>query len=122
MNDIMPAQIERAVNAWIDENWNPDLSLIEWRNILVEGGWAAPHWPEDYFGRGFSLEDSAIVSRIFNERGVVPVAQTGPRRLAAETILAMGNDLQKGRFLRPILTGEESWCQLFSDTKVIKIR
>ena len=115
MSDITPAQIEKAVNAWIDKHWNHDLALSEWRNILVEGGWAAPHWPEDYFGRGFSLEDSAIVSRVFNTRGVVPVAQTGPRRLAAETILSMGNDLQKRRFLRPILTGEESWCQLFSE-------
>ncbi len=108
-------EIIAAVNAWIDENWNPDLSLIEWRNILVDGGWATPHWPSDYFGRDFTQEQSAVVSRVFHERGVVPVAQTGPRRLAAETILAMGDDIQKSRYLRPILTGEESWCQLFSE-------
>ena len=115
MSGMMPAQIEKAVHAWIDEHWNPDLSLVEWRNILLEGGWAAPHWPSNYFGRDFTIEESAIVARVLNARGVVPVAQTGPRRLAAETILAMGNDLQKQRFLRPILTGEESWCQLFSE-------
>lgn len=109
------SEIIEAINAWIDDNWNPDLSLREWREILVEGGWAAPHWPEVYFGRGFTLEQSAVVARVFNERGVVPAAQTGPRRLAAETILAMGNDTQKKRYLRPILTGEESWCQLFSE-------
>ena len=108
-------QIADAVNAWLDENWNPDRSLQEWRNILVEGGWSTPHWPSEYFGRDFTLEQSAIVGRIFNERGIVPVAQTGPRRLAAETILAMGNDDQKRRYLRPILTGESSWCQLFSE-------
>ena len=115
MSGMTPAQIEKAVHAWIDEHWNPDLSLVEWRNILLEGGWAAPHWPSNYFGRDFTIEESAIVARVFNARGVIPVAQTGPRRLAAETILAMGNDLQKQRFLRPILTGEESWCQLFSE-------
>lgn len=108
-------EIEQAVNTWVDDNWNPDLPLVEWRNILVDGGWATPHWPEAYFGRGFSIEKSEIVSRIFSERGVVPVAQTGPRRLAAETILAMGSEAQKARFLRPILIGEESWCQLFSE-------
>jgi len=115
MSGMTPAQIEKAVHAWIDEHWNPDLSLVEWRNILLEGGWATPHWPSNYFGRDFTIEESAIVARVLNARGVVPVAQTGPRRLAAETILAMGNDLQKQRFLRPILTGEESWCQLFSE-------
>lgn len=108
-------QITDAVNAWIDENWNPELSLQDWREILVEGGWATPHWPSQYFGRDFTQAQASIVSKIFGERGVVPVAQGGPGRLAAETILAMGNDDQKTRYLRPILTGEASWCQLFSE-------
>jgi alkylation response protein AidB-like acyl-CoA dehydrogenase len=115
MSEMTNEDIVSAVNAWIDEHWNPDLSLREWREILVEGGWATPHWPEAFFGRGFTLEQSAVVTRVFSDRGVVPVAQTGPRRLAAETILAMGNDDQKRRYLRPILTGEHSWCQLFSE-------
>ncbi|MBT4161553.1 MAG: acyl-CoA dehydrogenase, partial [Gammaproteobacteria bacterium] len=110
-----PEEISKAVSQWLDDNWDQDLSLTEWRNILVDSSWATPHWPEAYFGRGFTTEQSAIVGRIFSERGIVPVAQTGPRRLAAETILAEGNDQQKRRYLRPILTGEESWCQLFSE-------
>ena len=108
-------RITTDVNAWINENWNPDLGLREWREILIEGGWATPHWPSEFFGRDFTLEQSAVVSQVFAERNIVPVAQSGPRRLAAETILAMGDDHQKRRYLRPILTGEESWCQLFSE-------
>ncbi len=108
-------QIERAVNAWLDEHWDPDLSLAEWRTRLVDGGWATPGWPGEYFGRDFDQAQAAVVSRVFRDRGIVPVAQTGPRRLAAETILAMGNDDQKRRYLRPILTGEHAWCQLFSE-------
>ena len=108
-------QIEQEVNAWLDENWDPELSLAEWRTVLVDGGWATPSWPSEFYGRDFTQEQSAVVGRVFRERGIVPVAQTGPRRLAAETILAMGNDDQKGRYLRPILTGEHSWCQLFSE-------
>ncbi len=107
--------IIEAVNTWIDENWNPELSLQEWREILVDGGWATPHWPGQFYGRDFTLAQSSVVSRVFSERDVVPVAQGGPGRLAAETILAMGNDDQKSRYLRPILTGEASWCQLFSE-------
>lgn len=113
--EMSEAAIIEAVNAWLDEHWNPALSLREWREILVEGGWATPHWPSQFFGRDFTQAQSAVVTRIFRERQIVPVAQTGPRRLAAETILAMGNDDQKGRYLRPILTGEHSWCQLFSE-------
>ena len=116
MSEVMTeAEIASSVNEWLDANWNPDLSLREWREILVEGGWATPHWPSAFFGRDFNLSQSGVVSRVFHERDIVPVAQTGPRRLAAETILAMGNDDQKSRYLRPILTGEHSWCQLFSE-------
>ena len=108
-------RIRQAVNGWLDNCWNPDISLLEWRNLLVDGGWAVPHWPEDCFGRGFDQEQSAGVSEVFRSRGIVPVAQSGPGRLAAETILSQGNHEQKRRYLRPLLTGEETWCQLFSE-------
>jgi alkylation response protein AidB-like acyl-CoA dehydrogenase len=112
---LSTAQIEQEVNSWLDEHWDPELSLAEWRTILVDGGWATPNWPSEFYGRDFNQEQAAVVARVFRERGIVPVAQTGPRRLAAETILSMGNDDQKRRYLRPILTGEHSWCQLFSE-------
>ena len=47
--------------------------------------------------------------------GAVGVAKAGIRTLAAATILAHGTDLQKEKFLRRILTGEDTWCQLFSE-------
>jgi alkylation response protein AidB-like acyl-CoA dehydrogenase len=56
-----------------------------------------------------------VVTAVFKEKGAVPAAQIGPRRLASETILACGSDDQKRRYLRPILTGEHAWCQLFSE-------
>jgi alkylation response protein AidB-like acyl-CoA dehydrogenase len=108
-------EIRQEVGRWLDENWSPDRSLRDWRNILVDGGWAAPHWPEDYFGRGFTTEQTAVVTAVFDERGAVGAAQIGPRRLASETILAHGSEDQKQRYLRPILTGEDTWCQLFSE-------
>ena len=112
---MTPDEIRQGVSAWLDEHWNPDRPLKEWRNILLEGGWAAPHWPEEWFGRGFTIEQAAVVAAVFDELGAVPAAWIGPRRLASETILACGSDDQKRRFLRPILTGEHVWCQLFSE-------
>lgn len=112
---MRPEEIRREVAAWLEAHWSPDRSLREWRDLLIDGGWAAPHWPEASFGRGFTLEQAEIVSEVFDEMGAVGAAQVGPRRLAAETILAHGSDDQKERFLRPILSGEHSWCQLFSE-------
>jgi alkylation response protein AidB-like acyl-CoA dehydrogenase len=107
--------IRKQVSTWLDENWDPELSLSEWRNILVDAGWAAPSWPADCFGRGYNAEEAAVVAEVFHEKGAVGAAQAGPRRLAAETILAMGSRDQQQRYLRPILTGEHAWCQLFSE-------
>ena len=112
---MSPEQIRSEVLAWLDANWRIDRPLIEWREILLEGGWAAPHWPEEWFGRGFTIDQTMVVAEVFRERDVVPAAQVGPRGLASETILACGSDDQKRRYLRPILTGEHTWCQLFSE-------
>ena len=109
------AEIRRAVSKFIDVEFDPELSLIEWRTRLLDAGWAAPLWPADWFGRGFNQEQASVVAEVFRERGVVPAASIGPRGLAAETILAHGSDDQKRRYLRPILTGEHAWCQLFSE-------
>ena len=112
---MTPERIRRDLAAWLEANWRVDRPLIEWREILLEGGWAAPHWPEEWFGRGFTLDQAAVVAEVFRERDIVPAAQVGPRGLASETILACGSDDQKRRYLRPILTGEHTWCQLFSE-------
>lgn len=109
------SEIKAAVNQFIDEAFSPDLSLVAWRQRLVDAGWAAPMWPKAYFGRDFSPAQVAVVNEVFQARGVVGAAQLGPRRLAAETILAHGSDAQKHRYLPKILTGEHAWCQLFSE-------
>jgi len=114
-NTLSDETIRRELEQWLDENWSADRSLLEWRNILVDGGWAATGWPVEYFGRGYNREQVALVYDIFKQQGAVGAASIGPRRLASETILAMGNDDQKRRYLRPILTGEHAWCQLFSE-------
>ncbi|MFT4799901.1 MAG: alkylation response protein AidB-like acyl-CoA dehydrogenase [Candidatus Azotimanducaceae bacterium] len=108
-------KIKTELNTWLDTNWSPDLSLKLWRERLVDGGWACVQWPADFFGRGYGEEQAALVRDVFAEREVVGAAQSGPRRLAAETILVHGDDVQKTQYLRPILTGEHAWCQLFSE-------
>ncbi len=56
-----------------------------------------------------------VVAEEFTRIGAISVAKAGIRTLAAATILAHGTDLHKEKFLRRILTGEDTWCQLFSE-------
>ncbi len=58
---------------------------------------------------------SAIVEEEIERAGAIGVAKTGIRPLAAATILVHGTDYQKEKYLRPNLTGEHAWCQLFSE-------
>ncbi|MCX7201054.1 MAG: acyl-CoA dehydrogenase family protein, partial [Burkholderiales bacterium] len=115
MSEMTEASVRADVRAWLEANWNPDYSLIEWRNKLVDSGWGAPHWPTEWYGRNLSAGLVPVVQEEFNRIGAVGVAKVGIRVLAAATILEHGTDLQKKKFLRPSLTGEEAWCQLFSE-------
>ncbi len=107
--------LRREVDAWLAANWDPDASLAVWRERLVGSGWGMPTWPERWYGRGLSGQEAAVVADAFAAVGAVGVASGGPGRLAAVTILEHGNDAQKDKYLRRILTGEDLWCQLFSE-------
>ncbi len=113
--DINLDAIRSEVRSWLAENWDPNLSLVEWRTKLVDTGWGMPEWPEEYFGKNMPPAAVGAIAQEFNEAGAIGVMKTGPRMLAAVTLLAHGNDAQKRRFLRRILTGEDAWCQLFSE-------
>ena len=115
MSEPTAESVRAEVRAWLEENWDPDLGLVEWRNKLIDSGWGAPAWPEEWYGKGFSVALGVAVEEELLAFGAVTVAKTGIRNLAAATILAHGSDLHKEKFLRRILTGEDTWCQLFSE-------
>lgn len=111
----MSEKLLSELRAWVDQNWNPDLSLMVWREKLADSGWGAPDWPTDFYGRGLNPEDTARVAAEFSRLGVVGPASTGPRLLAGVTILAHGTAEQKTKYLRGVITGRDAWCQLFSE-------
>jgi alkylation response protein AidB-like acyl-CoA dehydrogenase len=115
MTEITADAIRAEVRAWLHANWDPNLSLLQWRNKLIDSGWGAPHWPKQWHGRGLPVGLVSVVEEEFDQIGAVGVAKMGIRTLAAATILAHGTDLHKEKFLRRILTGEDTWCQLFSE-------
>ncbi|MCY4129862.1 MAG: acyl-CoA dehydrogenase family protein [Gammaproteobacteria bacterium] len=107
--------VRDELRSFLEENWDPNAELLDWRNKLVDSGWGMPSWPERWFGRDMPQSLLSVVAEEFARIGAVSVARTGIRLLAAETLLAHGNDAQRERYLRKILTGEETWCQLFSE-------
>ncbi|MEW6298019.1 MAG: acyl-CoA dehydrogenase family protein, partial [Thermodesulfobacteriota bacterium] len=115
MSKISEADVRAEVRTWLAANWDPEMSLVAWRNKLVDSGWGMPHWPEAWYGRGLPPGLVRAVEEEFASIGAVGVAKSGVRLLAAATLLEHGTDRQKGRFLRRILTGEDTWCQLFSE-------
>jgi alkylation response protein AidB-like acyl-CoA dehydrogenase len=115
MSDVTEASVRAEVRAWLEAHWNPDHGLVAWRNMLVDSGWGVPHWPRAWYGRDLPAGLLPVVEEEFDRIGAVGVATAGIRRLAAATILEHGTDAQKAKFLRRSLTGEDTWCQLFSE-------
>src|SRR5919204_4664584 len=115
MSKVSEADVRAEVRTWLAANWDPEMSLAAWRNKLVDSGWGMPQWPEAWYGRGLPLGLVRAVEEEFANIGAVGVAKSGVRLLAAATLLEHGTDLQKEKFLLRILTGEDTWCQLFSE-------
>ena len=87
----------------------------DWQRRLAEAGWAAVHWPVEYGGRGATLTESAIFFEELARAGAPLPANVLGLLLAGPTIMIWGTDEQKERFLAPIVTAEEIWCQGFSE-------
>lgn len=115
MSKVNEADVRAEVRAWLTANWDPEMSLVAWRNKLVDSGWGMPQWPEAWHGRGLPVGMVRAVEEEFASIGAVGVAKSGVRLLAAATLLEHGTDRQKEKYLRRILTGEDTWCQLFSE-------
>lgn len=112
---MTPDDVADDVLAWFREAWDPDLSLVEWRTRLVESGWAVPSWSTDWHGRGLpAWADGVARATIVRAGGVHNPLGVGAG-LAAPTIYEHGSDDLRSRVLQPTLTGESTWCQLFSE-------
>jgi len=113
------------VRTWLEEHNpgpEPEGSLDEviayrreWQAKLHEAGWAGISWPKEYGGRGATLIEQAIFvgeaarAEAPSPANVLGLAMGGP------VVIAHGTEEQKQRYLEPILTAEEIWCQGFSE-------
>ena len=96
-------------------NWDPTLSLQAWRELLVDAGWAVPSWSRQCFGRDLPAWADQVVADEIRLIGAVGQPLGSGMSLAAPTIVEHGSDELRHLILRPTLTGEKTWCQLFSE-------
>lgn len=82
---------------------------------LGEAGWTAPHFPADAGGRGLSREDAQSAYRLLDGWAIPRMPRGSGLQLAAPAILEWSSSETKRRLLPPLATGEERWCQLFSE-------
>lgn len=101
-----PRRIE--VRGWLADHPDPA------PNDLADAGYVAPHWPEPW-GLGADPELQLIITEELELAGVTSVDNPIGIGWAGPTLLHAGTTEQKSRFLGPLLTGEEFWCQLFSE-------
>ena len=107
----VPPDIAEEIRRWV----NPTpASFRRWQAILAKKGWGAPHWPLEWGGTGWS----AIRKHLFMEelyRADAPDFFWQGLHMLAPVLIAFGSQEQRQRFLPRILTGEDCWCQGFSE-------
>jgi alkylation response protein AidB-like acyl-CoA dehydrogenase len=109
------AAILDELDGWLDANWSPDLTVAEWWQRLGTSGWAAPSLPAHAYGKDLARNDAIAVAHRISARGALGAPGGLGMLLAAPTIATHGTPEQIERYVRPIVTGAQAWCQLFSE-------
>ncbi len=117
----------REVRAWIQEALPPDLrakaevdahfepaDTMRWHKILYQRGWVAPHWPVEHGGPGLDPTRRFILTEELELAGAPALSPFG-LGMVGPLLMQYGTPAQKARFLPKILSGEEVWCQGYSE-------
>ncbi len=104
--DDHPARVD--IRNWLEQNPSPT------PRQLAEAGYVAPHWPRPW-GLGAGPVEQLVIDEELRRAGVRRPSNPIGIGWAAPTIIHAGTQEQKDRYLLPLLSGEETWCQLFSE-------
>ena len=88
--------------------------VMRWHKLLHGKGWVAPHWPAKFGGPGFDATQRFIVTEALEMAGAPPLSPFG-LAMVGPAIMQFGTPEQHARFLPKILSGEEVWCQGYSE-------
>jgi alkylation response protein AidB-like acyl-CoA dehydrogenase len=120
------AAFRDEVRTFIAENYptemrvpNPETDLTKeqsllWHRILYRKGWIAPLWPKEYGGPGWTITQRYIFEQETSRAGTLPPLPFGVT-MVGPVIYTFGGDEQKKKFLPRILSGDDWWCQGYSE-------
>jgi alkylation response protein AidB-like acyl-CoA dehydrogenase len=120
------AEYRAKVRAWLaehkheapDSRGDDDASVAArraWQRRLAEGRLAAVTWPAEYGGAGLGPLQQVVVNQEIGRAGVPGIFDIIGVGMLGPTLIAHGSEDQKQRYLGPMLTADEVWCQLFSE-------
>ena len=114
------AEFRARLRAWLKDNTTgitPDDTdaLKDWQRRLYEAGWLGLTWPTEYGGQGLGFREQAIFNEEAARAKIPPTVNNIGLMIAGPALIAVGSDEHKRRYLKPILTAEEIWCQGFSE-------
>ncbi|MGE0861251.1 MAG: acyl-CoA dehydrogenase [Gammaproteobacteria bacterium] len=123
-NTVDDALFRSTLRHWIERNYPPELrhapgqlrwaELAEWHGRLVARGWAAPAWPREHGGMGLAPGKMLIFIEELERHGVARAPDQGIVMIGP-ILIALGNEDQRARYLSAALTGEQIWCQGYSE-------
>jgi alkylation response protein AidB-like acyl-CoA dehydrogenase len=88
--------------------------FLSWHRVLAKKGWVAPAWPKEYGGPGWTTVQRYIWSEELARADTIPIMPFGIN-MVGPVIYTFGTPEQKARFLPRILSGEDWWCQGYSE-------
>jgi alkylation response protein AidB-like acyl-CoA dehydrogenase len=108
LRNVVPGRVQLGSASMIDV-------AKFWQKKKADAGWAVPHWPKEYGGRGASPIERVIWQQeegVFGKLGALFIIGHG---MCGPTMMAYATEEQKMQFLPPLASGETIWCQLFSE-------
>ncbi|MEN9718848.1 MAG: hypothetical protein RIQ99_1726 [Pseudomonadota bacterium] len=92
----------------------PFEAVMAWHKLLHARGWAAPAWPQQYGGTGWSVEQRYIFAEEYWKRDLPPLLPNG-LQMVGPLLMELGSEEQKAKYLPGILAGEDYWTQGYSE-------
>jgi alkylation response protein AidB-like acyl-CoA dehydrogenase len=118
-------QYRVKLRTWLEENLPAEPRPTEqdaefayrrtWQRQLYAGGWVGINWPKEYGGQGATLIQQAIYAQEMTRAKAPQPANGLGIGIVGPTLMHHGTEEQKKRFIPKILSGEEIWCQGFSE-------
>lgn len=111
IRETMPPHLKAKAD--VDAHFE-DAEVMEWHRILYAKGWVAPHWPKSVGGGELDVARRFILSEELELSGAPQLYPFG-LSMVGPLLIQFGTEAQKKRFLPRILSGDEKWCQGYSE-------